>query len=77
MNKEIIWNIILLAGLLFFFIAFGMMIVEFYGAKSFCSGQEEQYFFNFKEINHYCGENKIFLYKNGWDFDRNWSISLP
>lgn len=83
MNREAFWGLIIVIGILMFFIAIGLVIVEVSEAKSFCSHENGSYSFNFAEIKYYCDDFEIARYKNGWDFVKfrsDWSkieVELP
>ncbi len=71
MNEDtirIMSGLLIVIGIIFIFSSLSIAFYEFYGAKSFCSDQKGDYSFNFKQIKHFCNDEEINRYSDGWEF---------
>lgn len=81
MDKDDFWNGIMIIGIIAMFVAGGLALSEFMGAKSFCSSIEGKYSFQLAPPMHRCNNETIVEYSNGWSFVkqdyRNVTITYP
>jgi len=80
---EHFYNYLMLAGVLAVFLAGGVAVYEFLGAKRFCSlvdGEYQLHLFPLPIV-HYCNGETISKYSDGWDFESqrtpNYSLLFP
>ena len=70
---ESFWNWVMIIGLIGIFIAGGLALYEFKGAKRFCDSINGDYnlkFFPLPPI-HYCNDGKLIEYSlEGWSFEK-------
>jgi len=82
MDKAII-NFLMVVGLIFILMSGSMIYFELRGAKRFCNSINGNYKFKFSlhPSHHYCNDNILIQYTDGWDFPRpelnNINISIP
>ena len=76
-------NYIMLAGIL---LVLGSLVIgyyEFFSAQRFCDSVNGEYYFKFTPLppEHYCNNQTLAEYEEGWDFEREEigeiRISLP
>jgi len=73
-SREKIFLFLMLIGFLFGFISLYLIGKEIQQAKSFCEPLNLTYTVGFP--NHYCNGSLFIHYKDGWDFERNFTLNL-
>ena len=69
-NKEILWGLMIVFGIIAVVVAISLIAFELYGAKKFCREQEGSYSINFgfKDFHHLCDDEVIVQYDYGWGY---------
>lgn len=72
MDKDSIWNWVMLIGLIAIFVAGGLAYYEFRGAERYCVSIDGNYKLDFFPIppTHFCNNKPLIQYSDGWDFER-------
>lgn len=81
MKTNVIIIVCLIVGLVMIFVAVGLALPEFLGAKKYCNSINGDYSLElFPKPRHLCNSEELFHYYNeGWGFDKeivemNWSL---
>lgn len=75
LNKEDIWNLVILISVVFLLFTSGYIYSIFEGAKGFCDDMEGSYDFQFQTLNHQCNGANIYRYEDGWNFNRSYYLN--
>jgi hypothetical protein len=65
-----VWKVLLILGIILILVGLSAAFFEIRSAKSFCDSEVTPlYTFNLKDFGHYCGNQRIYEYPTGWDYE--------